>query len=198
MCCASPRCRLTDIPIHEGEVFLLPPEVPHSPQRPAGSVGIVVGTAPQSYRTGWLFVVLRQLRQSLVPGARAGRQYRDRAAGDLLALLFQHRAPHLQRLRYGDGGAGMMRQGRNLKHPELNAAAALAQDARDPLAALAAEFHHPYDADGRKMVYLSGHSLGLQAKSTADYVEQELADWRRLGVLGHTHAKRPWIGYTRP
>ncbi|MEA3151189.1 MAG: 3-hydroxyanthranilate 3,4-dioxygenase [Gammaproteobacteria bacterium] len=34
--------RLTDIPIHEGEVFLLPREVPHSPQRPAGSVGIVV------------------------------------------------------------------------------------------------------------------------------------------------------------
>jgi 3-hydroxyanthranilate 3,4-dioxygenase len=34
--------RLTDIPIRQGEVFLLPPEVPHSPQRPAGSVGIVV------------------------------------------------------------------------------------------------------------------------------------------------------------
>ena len=34
--------RFTDIPIHAGEVFLLPPEVPHSPQRPAGSVGIVV------------------------------------------------------------------------------------------------------------------------------------------------------------
>ena len=33
---------LTDLPIHEGEVFLLPAEVPHSPQRPAGSVGIVV------------------------------------------------------------------------------------------------------------------------------------------------------------
>lgn len=33
---------LTDVAIHEGEVFLLPPEVPHSPQRPAGSVGIVV------------------------------------------------------------------------------------------------------------------------------------------------------------
>jgi 3-hydroxyanthranilate 3,4-dioxygenase len=32
----------TDIPIREGEVFLLPAEVPHSPQRPAGSVGIVV------------------------------------------------------------------------------------------------------------------------------------------------------------
>jgi 3-hydroxyanthranilate 3,4-dioxygenase len=34
--------RVTDVPIHEGEVFLLPPQVPHSPQRPAGSVGIVV------------------------------------------------------------------------------------------------------------------------------------------------------------
>jgi 3-hydroxyanthranilate 3,4-dioxygenase len=33
---------VTDVPIHAGEVFLLPPEVPHSPQRPAGSVGIVV------------------------------------------------------------------------------------------------------------------------------------------------------------
>jgi kynureninase len=94
----------------------------------------------------------------------------------------------LRRLRHGHGGP-------DLKHPELNAAAALTRDARDPLAAYAAEFHHPYDANGRRMVYLSGHSLGLQAKSTAQYVEQELADWRRLGVLGHTQAKRPWIGY---
>lgn len=34
--------RITDVPIREGEVYLLPSEVPHSPQRPAGSVGIVV------------------------------------------------------------------------------------------------------------------------------------------------------------
>lgn len=45
------------------------------------------------------------------------------------------------------------------------------------------------------MVYLAGHSLGLQPKSAARYVEEELADWRRLGVLGHHEAKRPWIGY---
>jgi kynureninase len=63
------------------------------------------------------------------------------------------------------------------------------------LAPFAAEFHHPFDSDGRKVVYLAGHSLGLQAKSTARYVEEELADWRRLGVLGHHEAKRPWIGY---
>src|SRR6202011_29228 len=34
--------RLTDVPIREGEMYLLPAEVPHSPQRPAGSVGLVV------------------------------------------------------------------------------------------------------------------------------------------------------------
>ncbi|GAC1672568.1 MAG: 3-hydroxyanthranilate 3,4-dioxygenase [Steroidobacteraceae bacterium] len=34
--------RLTDVPIRQGEIFLLPAQVPHSPQRPAGSVGIVV------------------------------------------------------------------------------------------------------------------------------------------------------------
>ena len=34
--------RLVDVPIREGEMYLLPAEVPHSPQRPAGSVGVVV------------------------------------------------------------------------------------------------------------------------------------------------------------
>ena len=68
-------------------------------------------------------------------------------------------------------------------------------DARDPLAAFAAEFHHPFDAQGRKQVYLAGHSLGLQPKGVAAHVEQELADWRRLGVMGHHDAGRPWIGY---
>jgi 3-hydroxyanthranilate 3,4-dioxygenase len=31
-----------EIPIRQGEIFLLPPRVPHSPQRPAGSVGLVI------------------------------------------------------------------------------------------------------------------------------------------------------------
>jgi 3-hydroxyanthranilate 3,4-dioxygenase len=31
-----------DIPIREGEIFLLPPRVPHSPQRSAGTVGLVI------------------------------------------------------------------------------------------------------------------------------------------------------------
>jgi kynureninase len=77
----------------------------------------------------------------------------------------------------------------------LDAAGALSLDARDPLACFAQEFHHPYDGSGRRQIYLCGHSLGLQPKSAAQYVEQELADWRRLGVLGHHLAERPWIEY---
>ena len=33
---------IIDVPIHAGEIFLLPLDMPHSPQRPAGTVGIVV------------------------------------------------------------------------------------------------------------------------------------------------------------
>jgi kynureninase len=84
-----------------------------------------------------------------------------------------------------------------LPHAETASAAEL--DARDPLAAFAAEFHHPVDAGGRKAVYLCGHSLGLQPKSAASYVSQDLAEWQRLGVLGHHQgtgaSARPWIGY---
>src|SRR4051794_6464641 len=34
--------RFVDIPIGEGEIFLLPPRMPHSPQRFRNTVGIVV------------------------------------------------------------------------------------------------------------------------------------------------------------
>ena len=78
---------------------------------------------------------------------------------------------------------------------DLDAAGAANLDARDPLAAFAAEFHHPRDAAGRKLIYLCGHSLGLQPKPAQGYVAQELADWQRLGVLGHHEAARPWIPY---
>jgi 3-hydroxyanthranilate 3,4-dioxygenase len=34
-----------EIPIRQGELFLLPPGIPHSPQRPANTVGLVVERA---------------------------------------------------------------------------------------------------------------------------------------------------------
>ena len=34
--------QIREIPIREGEMFLLPPGIPHSPQRPANTVGLVI------------------------------------------------------------------------------------------------------------------------------------------------------------
>jgi 3-hydroxyanthranilate 3,4-dioxygenase len=34
--------RFVDVPIRAGEIYLLPPHMPHSPRRPAGTVGLVV------------------------------------------------------------------------------------------------------------------------------------------------------------
>ena len=81
--------------------------------------------------------------------------------------------------------------GTRLIAPEHQRTAAAALDTADPLAGFAQEFHHPHDSAGRKLLYFGGHSLGLQPKAAAAMIEQELADWRRLGVLGHHDATRP-------
>lgn len=69
------------------------------------------------------------------------------------------------------------------------------QDAKDPLAAYRKQFHIPKDKDGNELIYLCGNSLGLQPKTTKEYINQELEDWANLGVEGHTHAKNPWLPY---
>ena len=74
-------------------------------------------------------------------------------------------------------------------------AQAQARDAADPLRGLRARFALPRDARGAALVYLAGHSLGLQPLAARDLVNAELDDWARLGVLGHEQARRPWVPY---
>jgi kynureninase len=73
---------------------------------------------------------------------------------------------------------------------------AIAMDERDPLKEFRERFLFP-KIEGRDCVYLCGHSLGLQPKTAAAYVEQELEEWARLGVEGHFRAKNPWMPYHR-
>jgi len=72
-----------------------------------------------------------------------------------------------------------------------------AMDARDPVAHFRSRFLIPKARTGEDCIYLCGHSLGLQPKKVSSYLEQELADWARLGVEGHFHAQRPWMPYHR-
>ena len=46
---------------------------------------------------------------------------------------------------------------------------AASMDKNDPLISFADEFYFPI-MDGKKVIYLTGNSLGLQPKSTQDYV----------------------------
>ncbi|HVO48968.1 MAG TPA: kynureninase [Steroidobacteraceae bacterium] len=69
------------------------------------------------------------------------------------------------------------------------------RDATDELRGFRQHFAPPVNAQGEPLVYLCGHSLGLMPRAARRYVEEELQDWERLAVLGHEHARRPWIPY---
>jgi kynureninase len=70
-------------------------------------------------------------------------------------------------------------------------------DAADPLKACRELFLIPHAAGdpSRPAIYFCGNSLGLQPRSARAAVEQELEDWARLGVEGHTQGRSPWFSY---
>ena len=67
-------------------------------------------------------------------------------------------------------------------------------DGTDLLGSYRDRFYIP-KKNGEEVVYFAGNSLGLEPKSTKDYVEQELKDWANMAVDGHFHAKYPWKYY---
>ena len=67
-------------------------------------------------------------------------------------------------------------------------------DAIDPLKSFREKFYLP-SFMGPGIVYFTGNSLGLQPKTTSQYIKEELDDWANLGVEGHFSAKKPWYSY---
>lgn len=67
-------------------------------------------------------------------------------------------------------------------------------DAKDTLKDFREKFYIPF-INGKESIYFTGNSLGLQPKTTQDYVLNELEDWANYGVEGHLHARNPWLSY---
>jgi len=67
-------------------------------------------------------------------------------------------------------------------------------DEQDSLNHFREQFYIPV-INGNECIYFTGNSLGLQPKTTQDYVVNELEDWANFGVEGHFHATNPWFSY---
>lgn len=67
-------------------------------------------------------------------------------------------------------------------------------DEQDELKAYRNQFHIPV-INGKETIYFTGNSLGLQPKTTKEYINLELDDWAKWGVEGHFLATNPWYAY---
>jgi kynureninase len=67
-------------------------------------------------------------------------------------------------------------------------------DDNDPLKKFRDKFYIPI-INGKETKYFAGNSLGLQPKTTQDYILKELENWANFGVEGHFHMKEPWYSY---
>lgn len=67
-------------------------------------------------------------------------------------------------------------------------------DEKDPLKNFRDKFYIPI-INKKQCIYFVGNSLGLQPKTTQDYIYKELENWANYGVEGHFHAETPWVDY---
>jgi kynureninase len=67
-------------------------------------------------------------------------------------------------------------------------------DSQDKLNKYRDEFIFP-KVNGKKVIYFTGNSLGLQPKRTKAYVDEVMDDWANLAVEGHFYAEKPWWDY---
>ena len=67
-------------------------------------------------------------------------------------------------------------------------------DDNDPLKDFTDKFYIPI-INKKPCIYFVGNSLGLQPKTTQDYIYNELENWANYGVEAHFNAKIPWVNY---
>lgn len=67
-------------------------------------------------------------------------------------------------------------------------------DVQDSLKQYQNEFSFP-QVNGKKVIYFTGNSLGLQPKRAKNYVDEVMNDWANLAVEGHFYAEKPWWDY---
>jgi len=72
---------------------------------------------------------------------------------------------------------------------------AMKMDYLDPLKEYRNRFYFPKHHNGEEAIYLCGNSLGLQPRSTRQFVGAVLDDWRDLGVKGHFEGNHPFTTY---
>jgi kynureninase len=67
-------------------------------------------------------------------------------------------------------------------------------DDKDPLKRFRNQFIIPQHQN-TDAIYFLGNSLGLQPKSTADYIKEVLLQWASYGVEGFFKGDQPWLDY---
>ena len=67
-------------------------------------------------------------------------------------------------------------------------------DSQDQLHKYQDHFIFP-QVNGKKVIYFTGNSLGLQPKRSKEYVDEVMNDWANLAVEGHFYSEKPWWDY---
>ena len=67
-------------------------------------------------------------------------------------------------------------------------------DSQDQLHKYQDQFIFP-QVNGKKVIYFTGNSLGLQPKRSKEYVDEVMNDWANLAVEGHFYSEKPWWDY---
>lgn len=70
-------------------------------------------------------------------------------------------------------------------------------DNNDSLKLFRDKFYIPY-LNNKQAIYFLGNSLGLQPKTTQDYVVDIMEDWASYGVEGFFIGDNPWLAYHKP